>query len=243
MTLRHLLQRSDTSGAEWPEYMAQRATAARDPRLQAYFQAWNIPADMPVGEAPLVALDMETTGLDPNRHAIVSIGLVPFTLDRVRFSQRRHWLVRPPRPLDARSVTFHHITHSDIAAAPDLSEVLEEVLTALKGRLAVVHYRNVERPFLNAAVEARIGEGLLFPVIDTMELEARFLRHGFLARLKRYFGRPPASIRLQESRLRYGLPAYQPHQAVIDALATAELLQAQVRSRFTAETPVGRLWC
>lgn len=223
--------------------MAQRAAAAKDPRLQRFYQAWQLQPDQPLGETPLVALDIETTGLDPGRHSIVSIGVVPFDLERIFFSQRRHWLVQPRFPLQALSVTLHHITHSDLATAPDLGEVLDEVLEALAGRVPVVHYRNVERPFLESAVQFRLGESLQFPVIDTMALEARLYRQSLPARFRRWLGGSPVSIRLHESRQRYGLPAYQPHHAALDALASAELFQAQVAARFSPETPLGELWC
>ncbi|MBB3192465.1 3'-5' exonuclease [Halomonas cerina] len=226
----------------WPEYLSERAAAVRDPRLARFFTAGCPAPDTPIGEAPLVALDMETTGLDERRHAIVSIGLVPFTLARIALHERRYWVVRPPRPLSEASVAFHHITHSDIAQAPDLEEILEGLVAGLAGRLAVVHFRHIERPFLDAGVKARLGEGLLFPVIDTMSLEARRHRQSLLARFRRWLGRPPASIRLYDSRARYGLPVYSGHHALIDALATAELLQAQIATHFDPATPVGELW-
>jgi len=226
----------------WSEYLASRAELARDPLLARYFAAGTPAPDTPIAEAPMVALDMETTGLDERRHAIVSIGLVPFSMGRIRLAERRYWVLRPPRPLNAKSVTFHHITHSDIVGAPDLDEILEELLEAIAGRLVVVHYRHIERPFLDAAVKARRGEGLMFPVIDTMSLEARWYRQSLLARFKRWMGRPPASIRLYDSRERYGLPVYSGHHALVDALATAELLQAQVATYFGPETPVSELW-
>ncbi len=227
----------------WAEYMAQKAARSTDERLQRYYRSWELTPETPVGEAPLVALDMETTGLDERRHAIVSIGVVPFTLRRVYLSRHRYWLVRPPRPLEARSVTLHHITHSALADAPDLDTILGELLDTLAGRLPVVHFRNIERPFLNEAVKGRLDEDLLFPLIDTMGLEAQVHRLSRWARLKKLFGQQPVSIRLHDSRLRYGLPGYQPHHAVIDALATAELLQAQVARLYTPETPIGDLWC
>lgn len=42
--------------------------------------------------------------------------------------------------------------------------------------------------------------------------------------------------------LRYHLPPYHAHHALTDALATAELLQAQVAHRFEAGMEIGRLW-
>ncbi|MBD3894879.1 3'-5' exonuclease [Halomonas sp. ML-15] len=226
----------------WPDYLARRAAEARDPRLAEFFAAGQLDPEMPIGEAPLVALDMETTGLDERRHAIVSIGLMPFSLGRIRLAERRYWVVRPPRPLVRQSVAFHRITDSEIEHAPDLDDILDELLAALAGRLAVVHYRHIERPFLDAAVQARRGEGLRFPMIDTMSLEARIHRQSLWARFRRWMGRPPVSIRLHNSRERYGLPPYQGHHALVDALATAELLQAQIAARHQPSTPIGQLW-
>ena len=50
------------------------------------------------------------------------------------------------------------------------------------------------------------------------------------------------SLRLHPSRERYHLPPYQAHHALIDALATAELLQAQIARHYAPDTPVGVLW-
>lgn len=230
------------STADWPEYLANRQAAAHTPLASRYYSCLPPPPETPVSEVPMVALDMETTGMDARRHGIVSVGLVSFTLERILMSERRHWVVRPQQPLIAESVAFHHITHTDIAREPDLDEILDELFEALAGKIVVVHYRHIERPFLERAVKRRRGEGIVFPVIDTMSLEARIHRQSLLARFKRWAGRPPASIRLYDSRARYGLPPYQGHHALTDALATAELLQAQVAHHYSSETPLSELW-
>ncbi|WP_336268484.1 3'-5' exonuclease [Vreelandella arctica] len=235
--------RQKITQADWKGYMAQRAQQAGNPALQQFFSTSLPDPETPISEVPMVALDMETTGLDERRHAIVSIGVVPFTLSRIKLAERRYWVVKPPRPLDEASIAFHHITHSEIAQAPDFEEVLDELLEQLAGRLVVVHFRNIERPFLDAAVKARRGEGALFPMIDTMSLEARLHRQTLWARFRRWLGRPPVSIRLNASRERYGLPPYQGHHALVDALATAELLQAQIATHYRPETPLKDIWC
>ncbi|MGJ7458957.1 3'-5' exonuclease [Halomonas sp. MA07-2] len=226
----------------WPEYLADRAARVRHPLLKAYFAAGCPEPATPIGEVPLVALDIETTGLDPRRHAIVSVGVVPFSLSRIPLRERRYWVLKPARELTEQSVILHRITHAEVEHAPDLAEILPELLELLRGRVVVVHYRQIERPFLDTGIQARLGEGLRFPLIDTMSLEARLHRQSPWARLRRWMGRPPVSIRLHNSRERYGLPAYQGHHAVVDALATAELLQAQVAGRYSSETPVSELW-
>ncbi|MCH8499767.1 MAG: 3'-5' exonuclease [Marinobacter sp.] len=230
----------DTS--RWPDRMAWLADHSQDPRLRDFYRAGCRPPETPISQVPMVALDFETTGLDPSQHGIVSMGLVPFSYHRIRLPQARHWVLKPRLPLEEESVTIHGITHSDIASAPDLNLVIDDLLQQLAGRLVVVHYRAIERPFLDGALLSRIGEGIEFPVIDTMDLEARLHRQkppGFMDRL---LGRKPVSIRLSAARERLGLPAYKAHNALIDAIATAELLQAQLQHRFSANTPVGKLW-
>lgn len=228
--------------SDWKAYLDQRGQQAKDPAIQGFFQTPLPDGDTPIAQVPMVALDMETTGMDERRHAIVSIGLVPFDTNRILLAERRYWVIKPSRPLAEESIAFHHITHSEIAHAPDLDEVLDDLLMALSGRLVVVHFRHIERPFLDAAVKNRRKESVLFPMIDTMSLEARLHRQSLWARFRRWLGRPPVSIRLNASRQRYGLPAYQGHHALVDALATAELLQAQIAHHYQPDTPLRALW-
>ncbi|MFN2348416.1 MAG: 3'-5' exonuclease [Thioalkalivibrio sp.] len=226
----------------WQEYFARQAQACRDPALRRFYEAGLPTDDTPIADLPLMALDFETTGMDPSRHAIVSIGMVPFNLRTIRPAAGHYRVVRPPQPLREESIAFHRITHSEVEHAPELDTVLDDILDKLRGHLVVVHYRNIERPFLDAAVMARRGEHCLFPLIDTMHLEARRERQGPRQRIKRFFGIQPVSIRLADSRARYGLPAYSSHHAKLDAMATAELFQAQVARHYSPDTPVSRLW-
>ena len=229
-------------GDDWPAWMQRQARSARSAELAAFYRGFDLRPEQPLSETPLVALDLETSGLDPSRHAILSIGIVPFSLARIRLSERRYWLLRPPAGFSGENVAYHHITHGETEQAPDLASVLPEVLQALSGRLVVVHYHPIEREFLARAVRQRLGEIWRFPLIDTMELEARRYRRGWRSRLRRLFRRSPVSIRLNDSRARYGLPPYEGHQAVLDALATAELLQAQIQHHYSRSTAIGELW-
>jgi DNA polymerase-3 subunit epsilon len=233
---------SSPTTLDWAARFAELAASATDPRLQAFYRAGCVAADTPLEQVPLLALDVETTGLDANQHAIVSLGLLPFSLQRIRCGDARYWVVKPASELSSESVAFHRITHSDIRHAPRLGQILDELLSAMAGNVMVVHYRAIERGFLDQAVRQQLGEGLQFPVIDTMQLEARLYPNRQPGWLGRLLGRQPISIRLADSRLRYNLPLYQAHHALTDALATAELLQAQVATRYALDTPVGQLW-
>lgn len=227
---------------DWLQRYEQLRDSARHPDLKAFYSAGLVSGETPLAEVPFVALDFETTGLNPQKHGIISIGLVPFDLGRVRPGAGRQWLVRPRRPLSETSVVIHGITHQAVAEAPDLADIFGEVLECLAGRIIVVHHRGIERPFLDNALQVRIGEGIDFPVIDTMALEA-LLHRKPLSLWSWLRGKRPASIRLAASRERYGLPFYPPHNAVTDALATAELFQAQVAHHYSPDTSLAQLWC
>tara|TARA_R110002153_G_scaffold18021_5_gene63248 strand:+ start:77133 stop:77885 length:753 start_codon:yes stop_codon:yes gene_type:complete len=228
--------------ADWAKRFAILAQTSQYPALKAFYQAGVVAATTPISDVPMVALDFETTGLDSNRDSIVSIGLVDMTLTRIRCADARHWIIKPETRLHSRSVVVHGITHSAVADAPDFSTVVDDLLGRLQGRIVIVHHSPIERNFLNAALKRSIDEGIEFPVIDTMELEARFSRKLGNALWRALLGRKQASIRLTDSRTRYHLPYYRQHHALTDALACAELLQAQCATYLTPDTPLNTIW-
>lgn len=226
----------------WQQHFLTLAKHSKQPLLQQYYAAGMVSADTPIADTPLLALDLETTGLDPRCHGIVSIGLVPLNSRCIQSSKARQWLVKPRFPLTSSSVKIHRITDSALANAPDLLDILPEFLAAIRGKVLLVHCADIERQFLAAALNVRLQESLAFPVIDTMELEARLHRGKPLTLWQKLRKQRQPSIRLAASRARYGLPPYLPHHAVTDALACAELFLAQLAHRFPASTPVNQLW-
>jgi len=224
----------------WNAFLQLKATQSKDKRLQDFYKQGTYHDETKLSEIDFVALDFETTGLDSSINSIISIGLVPFNLNRVFCNQAKKWYITPQDKLKEDSVIIHGITHSDLKGAPDLRRILERLLDELAGKVVVVHYRNIERDFFDANLRSLINEGIIFPIIDTMQIEAdKQVRGGFINWLKR---KPTESIRLANSRLRYNLPPYQPHDALTDAIATAELLQAQVSYHFSGETAIKDLW-
>ncbi|MEQ6885755.1 3'-5' exonuclease [Salicola sp. Rm-C-2C1-2] len=239
-----MLSLRDLKGSKpaWPDYMAECTRRARNPDLRHFFEQGQLDPETPINKVPMMALDLETTGMDVARHGIVSIGMLPFTLERIHTGQSWYRIVRPRQMLREESVVVHQITHSEVARAPDLADLLPELLSRMAGYLPVVHYHPIERRFLDESVRVRLGEGLMCPMIDTMVLESRWCRHSLRARMRKWFGQQPLSIRLHESRARYNLPFYRGHHALTDALATAELFQAQIAQRFAPDKPVGDIW-
>src|SRR5699024_3826048 len=139
-----------------------------------------------------------------------------------------------------RSITIHHLTHDQIDWAPDLEDVADELLDALVGHVAVVHFHAIERRVLYQAFLRRFGEGLLLPLIGRLLVERQVHQRRGNSPLTWF--RRRVSLRLADARRRYGLPEYTPHHAWTDALATAELLQAQVGYHGHPEDPVSDWW-
>ncbi|HEY70436.1 MAG TPA: 3'-5' exonuclease, partial [Anaerolineae bacterium] len=75
----------------------------------------------------LIALDLETTGLDPERDAVIEIGVVRFRGKRVE----EEWstLVNPGQPLSPFITQLTGITDEMLAGAPRITQVLGDLQT------------------------------------------------------------------------------------------------------------------
>ncbi len=195
--------------------------------LRQFYQSGFEYLDQTLSEVPCLAIDIETTGLNPEQDKIVSVGLVEFDASRVYLQSAKHWLVNPGELSDT-SVVIHGITHSDVSRAPSIESIMPELLSVMSGRLCVVHYRAMEREFFRKLGYELWSQPWLFPLIDTFALEASNLANS-QRWYNRLLGRPLPSLRLPDARQRYHLPEYENHNALVDAIATAELLQAQMQ--------------
>jgi DNA polymerase-3 subunit epsilon len=169
-----------------------------------------------VREVPLVAVDFETTGLDPRRDQIVGAGWVQLRRERVVLGSACRRVVQPDGDLAPTSVVIHGISDDQAASGEPLQTVLEELLTVLAGAVLVAHHAAMDTAFLSAACERRFGGPWAGPSIDTLELmERRFRRSD----------RPVVhgALRLAAARRCYGLPSYPEHDALWDAVSAAEL--------------------
>lgn len=192
-----------------------------------------LPARSPrITEVVFWSLDLETEGLDPRRDAILSVGMVPVRSGVVRLGEAFSSLVRPPveRAPSVGALGAHHLRPIDTRSAPPLRSVLPEIARRLQGNVLLVHHAPVDVRFLSAAFRASGSPWTPPPVVDTVRLLYRW------ADAKRYLGNPPddPELNLFAARAQLGLPAYPPHDALLDATATAELFLA-LRSRLGAE--------
>lgn len=178
----------------------------------------------PVVELPLLAVDLETTGLDPARDDVVAVGWIPVDGTVIDLSGARQAVVRPAGERGVgHSATLHGITDDDAASGSDLAQVLPQVLEALHGRVLLAHHAAIEVAFLARACRRLYGAAPDLRVVDTVRLQRRVLsRRRGLGHVR------DDELRLAAARAHLGLPTYPAHDALTDALACAELYLAQL---------------
>lgn len=178
--------------------------------------------------ANFCVVDLELSGLDARRDEIVSYAAVPIDFGRVIAGDTLYGLCQPARPLAERSVLVHGIRTVDVADALPLDEAIQPLIAAMTGRVVVAHVAWVERSFLSRAFR-RQGIRLREPVLDTNSL-------GRLLAFERETLPPPRS--LTELAQSLNLPVHRQHNALGDALTTAQVFIALAThlDKFSLET-------
>ena len=172
-------------------------------------------------DTAVLALDFETSGLDANNDHLLSIGCIELRQNRIILDTARHQIIHSKRDISGENISIHHITHDQVAQGQTLAKAVESILRQLQGKVLLAHHAAVEIGFLQQACKTLYGVAPVFPAIDTMQLARR--------RLERQQQPCKANqLRLFNLRKQYGLPAYQAHNALMDAIATAELFLAQL---------------
>jgi DNA polymerase-3 subunit epsilon len=159
-----------------------------------------------------VALDFETTGLDPRVDHVVSFGTVVVRDGRVVLDTARYAEASPPSWPSHRSVPIHQLRPADLAVAPPVAETSRLLADALRGRVLLCWAAAVEAAFLDTL----FGGGARRWHRRSIDVRR------MTARLEADRGRNP-DLRLTSVAERYDVPVDRPHHALGDALMTAQL--------------------
>jgi DNA polymerase III subunit epsilon len=183
----------------------------------------------PLADLRLLAVDIETTGLDPRGDRVLSIGWVPVDGGSIVLGGAGRVVVRDDAGVGS-SAAIHGLTDDTLAGGEPLADAVASLLAALTGRVLLAHFARIETGFLSAACERLWGTPMPCVVVDTLELEHRVVTE------RGQRDPAPGALRLWAARERHGLPVYRAHEALTDALACAELYLAQ-RAELQAASP------
>ena len=175
----------------------------------------------PLKDIDILSVDFETTGLNAVNDKLLSVGFIGLKQQQISLKNSYHQIIKTTEDLSADNVIIHQITDQQKEQGAPLKEVVESLLNALAGKVMLVHFARIERQFLQQACLALYGVAPPFPIIDTLMVAKRQLD-------KKHVAYDPSELRLSALRHKQGLPNHFAHNALNDAIATAELLMVQV---------------
>ncbi len=179
----------------------------------------NVPKVLNPQETPVLSLDLETSSLDPHDGEIISAGWVVIENGEVQLGTAKHLLVSAKSSV-GRSATIHNIRDCELQGGISHEQLLIEILKAADSKALLFHNAHLDMAFLNQLSMEYCQAPLLLPCFDSLQIEKNKL-------LKTADVLPQNSLTLSTCRHRYHLPRYPGHNALVDALATAELFIAQ----------------
>ncbi|MDA0263217.1 MAG: exonuclease domain-containing protein [Chloroflexi bacterium] len=147
-----------------------------------------------------VALDLETTGLDNSRHAIMEIGAVRFRGDEV--IETYQTLVNPGQPIPEFIQRLTHISPQQVKRAPFFSSVASEIEDFIGADPIIGHNISFDIGFL-----ASSGVNLSNPSYDTWDLASVFMPDS-------------RQYSLKYLTTHFGVEHNDAHRALADAMAT-----------------------
>ncbi|WED29388.1 3'-5' exonuclease [Vibrio sp. DW001] len=183
-----------------------------------------------------ICLDLETTGLDPMEDKILSLGWVTIRDQKIDMSSCVELMINEDADIRAKTAVINHITPEMLMKGITLDEAMMAFFSQSVGKVIVAHGCVIERNFFNRYLSNRYQ---LKPVpllwLDTLGLEKHLSKLSDRSM--------ELDLRLSSTRYRYGLPEYNAHGALIDSVATAELLLAQLKRIYrNQKSCFGRLY-
>ena len=174
-----------------------------------------------INSVDIISLDFETTGLDIEKDKLVSVGWVAIKDLSINLASSTHKIINTNGELPESSVVIHQITDNQSTSGMSIEDIMPILLEQLSGKVLLAHNAKTEQAFLNKVCQKLYGTNFIIPIIDTQYLAKRSFD-----RKNKIFKKN--ALRLFNLRKELNLPAYKAHNALMDAVATAELFLAMV---------------
>lgn len=175
-----------------------------------------------LGQVRFVVLDTETTGLDPRRDRIITIGAVAVVDGEILLADAFEAMLRIE--YNGAAVTIHGITRDEAQDADDEAEAVKAFLEYLGDSVIVGHHIGHDVQMLEAASQRNFGTPVLNRFLDTMDLTLHLEAAGA------FFGREvPQGFTLDSLCELFGITPHDRHTAGGDAFLTALVFQRLYR--------------
>jgi DNA polymerase-3 subunit epsilon len=181
-------------------------------------EAW---LNMPLAEIPFLCIDLELTSLDLSVAKILSIGWVEGQGKQIDLQSCFYQVVSTTASLN-QSPVIHGLTAEHVAQGQPLRVALKALEKYASSHIWVFHCTGLDMTVLNTVFKKL---NINLPSVVTLDT----LRFGLYQLTKNLRPPPPNAVVLPVCRARYNLPAVPAHNALDDAMATLELLFAQIQ--------------
>jgi DNA polymerase III subunit epsilon len=190
--------------------------AALTPHQRRRLAAWRSlpgPPDAPASEARWVVIDVESSGLNPRRDALIAVGAVAVVARRIALEQSYYRVLRQQTPSDTDNILVHRIGGTEQLEGEDPRDALIGLLE-FAGKAPCVGYNAAfDAVLLDRAARTWLGESLRLDWLDLAWL-------GPAVAPQIAGPRQPLDVWLRA----LGMPSAGRHHALADAFATAQLL-------------------
>ncbi len=161
----------------------------------------------------IVVFDCETTGLDPQKDHIVSIGAVKIKGDKILTDQALHIYVQQKKGIAHESIKIHQIRNCDLQDAVAIEEAIESFLHFIGNRTLAGYYLEFDVAMINKYTKKMFGITL-----PNKQEEVSALYYD-----KKISTIPQGNIDLRFDTIvaNLALPRLKAHDALNDAIMTA----------------------
>lgn len=161
----------------------------------------------------IVVYDTETTGLNPKKDEILSIGAVKIKENKILTSKKFELFVKPDREISQESIKIHYIRNIDLQNGSNPKEALEKFLHFIGNRTLVGYYLEFDVNMINKYLQPVLGIKLPNKQIEVSQIYYRKKRRSV----------PEGRIDLRFDSIMndLNLPIFGKHDALSDAIMTA----------------------
>jgi DNA polymerase III subunit epsilon len=193
------------------------------------------PDNAPIDDVRFILLDSETTGLDPRKDRLITIGAVAVQHNEIILGDSFEALLKVAH--NTSSVTVHGITRDDSQRGFDEPEALELFLPYLRDGVIVGHHIGHDVATFNAAYDRHFGFELKNRFLDTMDLTLHLERDGAFPDREQI-----RSFTLDALCDLFSVVPHDRHTAPGDAFITAQVFLRLLRlAHKVGRTELGRL--
>lgn len=160
-----------------------------------------------------IVYDTETTGLNPKKDEILSIGAVKIKANKIVTSEKFELFIQPSKDISIESIKIHQIRNIDLKNGLKPQEALEKFLHFIGSRPLIGYYLEFDINMINKYLKPHLGITLPNEQIEVSGIyhdkKIKFIPDGII------------DLRFDSIMKDLDLPIFGKHDAINDAIMTA----------------------